>query len=419
MRTHRPVSIVAFLYVVAAVSAGVCQDQSAVQLPSGVKAVWDLSKAYHETTPTRERICINGLWRWQPGETKSDQPPSGNWGYFKVPGNWPTSGGGRLKNSQRIYAHPSWKDKSLGGIATAWYQREISVPNNWTGRRIAMSVEYLNSKAEVYVDGKRAGEILFPSGELDLTSMCSPGSKHVLSINVTALPLRDVVAVFSDSNAPRQGKAAVARRGLCGDVYLLGEPSGARIGDVKVITSFRKGEITFNAALLNLDPGSQYSLRSVITDKGSKVAEFTSKPFKQDDLKNGRIAVIESWKPTKLWDVHTPQNMYDVAISLLQGGDRVLDTALPERFGFREFWIDGRDFYLNGTRIFLSLCPYDNANTGAAWANYEAATPIIPGDRSLATSAWKAWGAWPPASVSILSDGPSSPPRSAAFSTAT
>jgi len=29
-------------------------------LPSGVKAVWDVSKAYRETTPTRERICKGG-----------------------------------------------------------------------------------------------------------------------------------------------------------------------------------------------------------------------------------------------------------------------------------------------------------------------------------------------------------------------
>ena len=35
------------------------------------------------------------------------------------------------------------------------------------------------------------------------------------------------------------------------------------------------------------------------------------------------------------------------------------------RFGFREFWIDGRDFYLNGTRIFLSAVPLDNAQIGA------------------------------------------------------
>ena len=43
------------------------------------------------------------------------------------------------------------------------------------------------------------------------------------------------------------------------------------------------------------------------------------------------------------------------------------------RFGFREFWIDGRDFYLNGTRIFLSALPLDNAQVSALAASYEGA----------------------------------------------
>ncbi len=41
-------------------------------LPPGVHAVWDLGKAYRETTPTRERLSINGLWRWQPAEEVGD-----------------------------------------------------------------------------------------------------------------------------------------------------------------------------------------------------------------------------------------------------------------------------------------------------------------------------------------------------------
>ena len=60
--------------------------------------------------------------------------------------------------------------------------------------------------------------------------------------------------------------------------------------------------------------------------------------------------------------------------SLADGGrGKVLDAGDPARFGFREFWIDGRDFYLNGTRIFLSCVPLDNAQLGAAMAGYEAA----------------------------------------------
>ena len=71
--------------------------------------------------------------------------------------------------------------------------------------------------------------------------------------------------------------------------------------------------------------------------------------------------------------MHTPENMYQVQLSLAEVGGDLLDTGLPLRFGFREFWIDGRDFFLNGSRIFLSSVPMDNAQVGAAWANYEAA----------------------------------------------
>ncbi len=50
-----------------------------------------------------------------------------------------------------------------------------------------------------------------------------------------------------------------------------------------------------------------------------------------------------------------------------------MDTAAPVRFGFREFWIQGRDFYLNGTRLYLSLVPLDNAQVGAALSTYAGA----------------------------------------------
>src|SRR5205823_12806966 len=67
------------------------------------------------------------------------------------------------------------------------------------------------------------------------------------------------------------------------------------------------------------------------------------------------------------------QNTFDLEVSLVGVGGQVLDADWPQRFGFREFWIDGRDFYLNGTRIFLSSVPLDNAQVSAALATYEAA----------------------------------------------
>src|SRR5205814_4751224 len=58
---------------------------------------------------------------------------------------------------------------------------------------------------------------------------------------------------------------------------------------------------------------------------------------------------------------------------LRDAGGRLLDAALPARFGFCEFRTQGRDFFLNGSRIFLSAVPLDNAEVDAATATYAAA----------------------------------------------
>jgi len=373
MRLYWHLSLATAACLLMTVMPGASQAQSAVNLPQGVKAVWDLAKAYREATPSRERICLNGLWRWQPARDAGAEMPADNWGYFKVPGCWPGISDYLQKDCQTVYAHPSWKGESLRNLAMAWYQREITVPAEWTGRRISACAEYLNSYAAVYVDGKKAGEMRFPGGEVELTSVCRPGGKHVLSMLVVALPLKGVMLSYSDTASAREVKGSVERRGLCGDVYLVGTPAGARIADAKVDTSVRQWEITFDVALQGLDAGGQYALRAQIRDNGRNVGEFTSKAFKAGDLKDGRVALTEKWKPEKLWDLHTPQNTYELQVSLLDAGGKALDTAQPVRFGFREFWIAGRDFYLNGTRIFLSAVPFDNAQIGAALASYEGA----------------------------------------------
>ena len=124
-------------------------------LPSGVKAVWGLETAQREKTPTRERVCLNGLWRWQPAKDAADAVPADRWGYFKVPGFWPGRSSYDQEDCQTLYAHPSWKDEDLRGLTAAWYQREITVPGDWGDRRIALRAEFVNSYAVAFVDGKR------------------------------------------------------------------------------------------------------------------------------------------------------------------------------------------------------------------------------------------------------------------------
>jgi len=374
MKLAGSLPLIAMAWVAWAAHPGLCQSQpAATPLPPGVKAVWDLGKAYRERELTRERICINGLWRWQPARKLTGRLPDGHWGYFKVPGCWPGITDYMQKDSQTLYPHPEWKDLDSAALTAAWYQREIRIPQTWSGRRIALYVEYLNSYAEVYVDGRKAGEIRFPGGEADLTPACRPGKGHVLSILVVALPLKGVLLSYSDTASAREVKGAVARRGLCGDVFLTSTPRGARIADVRVDTSVRRWEIAFITDLLDLAPGMRYSLRACIDLGGRRVREFRSLPFRAEDLREGRFSFRARWKPDRLWDLHTPQNQYRLRLDLLDARGEILDRSHPVRFGFRELWIRGRDFFFNGTRLFLCAVPLDNAQVGAAWATYQGA----------------------------------------------
>jgi hypothetical protein len=346
-------------------------NRFAAVLPEGVKAVWDFDKAYREATPTRERVCLNGLWRWQPARVGDDNKPTNQWGYFKVPACWPGITDYLQKDSQRVYVHPSWEEEKLGGVTAVWYERTMSIPDAWAGRRLALQVEYLNSYAAIYVDGAKAGEIRFPGGEVDLTHLCRPG-EHMLSVFVAALPLKEVMVSHSDTAAAKEVKATVTRRGLCGDVWLVSSPAQARLDAMKVETSVRQWTITFGSALAGLSPEAQYALRARITRGGREVATFKSRSFKASDVRDGRMGFTQKWRPDRLWDLNSPENTYQVQLSLLDSSGNVLDTAWPERFGFREFWIEGRDFFLNGSRIWLSAVPLDNAEIGAATATYEA-----------------------------------------------
>lgn len=366
---------VALVCIAIAVAPRSGRAQPVAPLPDGARAVWDLDQAFREATPTRERICINGLWRWQPAtEVTEDAPiPEGGWGHFKVPGSWPGITDYMQKDAQTVHAHPDWADVRLRDITAAWHQREIAIPAQWAGRRILLSAEYVNSFAVVYVDGERAGEIRFPSGEVDLTALCRPGETHMLTLLVEAMPLRAVMLSYNDTASAREVEGSVRRRGLCGDVYLVGRPDGAHVMDVKITTSVRNWEITIEAGLEGLAEDRQHVLRAAVMDEGRVVQGFTSEPFGAADLTRGRFAFTRPWRPEKLWDTHTPGNTYLLHLSLLGVEAWALDVAHPVRFGFREFWIDGRDFMLNGSRIFLSTVPLDNAQVSAALASYEGA----------------------------------------------
>jgi beta-galactosidase len=343
-----------------------------VALPRGVKAVWDLDKAYREATATRERICMNGLWRFKPAGRADEACPAfdEDWGYFKVPGTWPLEPVRKENGRSQLFFGPEGGEEKLHDVHMAWYWRRIDVPAGWKGRRIVLQAAWVNSRARVFIDGREAGEIGFPGGEADLTGVCRAGASHHLAILATAQPLTPQGTYLPYDEAPAERR--VLRRGLCGDVFLASMPGGPRITDIAIDTSVRQWSITFTAALEGLEEGAGYVLRARVLDDAKEVLIAQSDPFCAADLQDGRLAFSKEWKAPKLWDTDTPGNQYEAVLELTEDG-ATRDAGHGVRFGFREFWIEGRDFILNGSRVHLRSAPLNSAQINTATASYEGA----------------------------------------------
>lgn len=329
--------------------------KSDAPLPLGITDPWSMTKAWRRTSPTRETICMNALWRFRPilAEENADVLPAAGdcWGWFKVPGIWPASAEADAEVPQRVLVAPFLAEiLNFAKVDQAWYQREIVVPKAWAGRRVLLDFTMLQTHARVLVDGKEAGEVWFPGGTVDLSKHVSPGQKHVLSVCVTARPLEKESTVFMAPDRAFKSKATVGLKGITGDVFLVSEPRGKAISDVHVITSTRKRTVTLDVGLRG-DEARELAMEGRIMGAGRLVRRL---PRKSLEVKHGRISATYSWADAKLWDTDTPGNMYEVVVTVLDSASgQVIDESLPVRFGFREFWIEGRDFMLNGRRIHL------------------------------------------------------------------
>lgn len=320
--------------------------------------------------PCRERQCLNGLWRFRPlteQEQISDTPPApgSGWGYFKVPGVWPLGGG----RTSFVPLLADDQQKKAGKWHTAWYRREFSVPADAAGKKVFFEIEQIQTRGMVYIDGGKAGEIIFPGGMIELTPFVKPGKRQVLEVRLTASPLSEEHYSAMDGNNIRKIAARVKNKGITGDTFLHIVPA-ERITDTHFITEVKGKTITFDCGFSGLQSGKKYKMEAEIFDrKGKKVKTFTGPQFTSADLRNGRFRFSAGWNDPELWDIHTPQNLYTGVLSLSADG-KTADQTIPERFGFREFGIDGQNYVLNGKVIHLRA--YFLPNFSAEWMSDKA-----------------------------------------------
>ena len=334
------------------------KPQTAVEFPEYFVAALD---AGTPATPTadaspRGEICLNGEWDFAIN-TGADNPPKpgawprrqrvphGEWGYAINKGNIPDEQW--LKQSRGYW---DWWESSV------WYHTEFDVPAGWNGRRFAIAFEEVEGYAEVFINGRYAGNHytgLVPF-EIDVTKHLIAGARNNILVFVerpskTARPGSGYRYVTRPNLYPTRCLEAYFG-GITGDVFLRSTPH-TRIVDTYVRT-WADRRIRVETTVRNdTDQPVDQTIVGAIRKDGKDL--FTLPPQQVHlDPKEEKTVVSEAvWPDAQLWGIGgeygSPDNLYYLVADL--GG---IDTTYTE-FGFREMTIKGPDFYLNGKKILL------------------------------------------------------------------
>ncbi len=115
-----------------------------------------------------------------------------NWYPATVPGTVLTT----LVNN-KVYAEPLWGENNRPNIipeslcrASYWYRVLFTVPAGHAGKRTWLNFHGINYKAEVFVNGQKAGDIngAFVRGFFDVTPWVKPGEKAAVAVRILPPP---------------------------------------------------------------------------------------------------------------------------------------------------------------------------------------------------------------------------------------
>ncbi len=330
-------------------------------LPSGEQLSWG-KEPVEELSPVRGQIVLNGPWQFMPAAGANAAWTNGAWGWIRVPGTWTPgwTGPGILidcpktpfwSNYYGVGQDETGKPKvvpkgAARNLETMWYRRQIEIPANWSGRAVLVDVKWLSTDAEVFIDGKKTGSIAWPTGKVDITKYVKAGGTHTLRMRVAAVAEEGFTwtSMGTEEGMATRKKKHLASRGLVGDVLLVSRPKGAIVTDAFVRTSTREKNVALDVEVTGVKQGGSVAITAAMVGPDGKVEKtFTAKKtLKAADVQ--RFVVLWPWADPKLWDVENP-NLYTLQLKVDGAG---VKDIYAQRFGFREFWIEGRDIFLNG-----------------------------------------------------------------------
>jgi beta-galactosidase len=297
---------------------------------------------------------LNGEWNFHWSINPSVAPDKFDaieeWDSITVPRVWQTEG----------YGHPMYRNvpmdlwpydppnipDTINPVGT--YQREFTVPQNWTKeRRTFLRFQGVKSAYFVWINGEYVGydEGSMTAGEFDVTPYLGPG-KNTISVQVFR---------WSDGSY-LENQDMWRFSGIYRDVYLYSTPD-VHLRDYFVRTdldeNYEDATLRIDSEIANYsDESGSYAVRAHLFDpEYRKVTQIEGKTTVAAGESAGLTLETEIDDPDK-WSAEHP-NVYRVGFELLSAdtpSHRPLETQLT-KIGFREYEIIDQQIHVNGEPV--------------------------------------------------------------------
>lgn len=249
----------------------------------------------------------------------------------------------------RVVPEPSWERR--WDVDNLTYSRSVTVPSEWSGKTLRLEFERVNLLADISVNGSVVARQEVPYAPLSFTLPATVTAGSTFTLRVATRNLGDS-RLYDANGKPLWALSGWGEGGILGDVWLRAYGTVC-VDDAYIVTSVRNHRITVEYTLVN--NGTQ---ARTVTVAGSIAAEqgggtgpsLTSSAVSLAAGETKTVTASADWNTPMLWQPGSP-HLY-LLTSQVRENTTVLDRQ-TQRFGFREVWIAGNQYMLNGTRMNL------------------------------------------------------------------
>jgi beta-galactosidase len=333
-------------------------------LPAGLTA----GKPVASTASTAEVVSISAGWEYLQNNTSdaAKATTTGPWVPVDLPHTW--------NAFDSVDTVPGYRRDA------SWYRKSITIGPAAPGTRHALLFQAANMKADVYLNGVRAGGHVggYLPFQVDISDVLRPGS-NVILVRVDNSIDRELI--------PSQSSDFVLYGGLTRDVFMISRPrihiAGIVVDTPRVSAESANTRIT--TTLANFGSDATLKLAARVRDPdGNEVARVE----RDVTVHAGQMSVsldLPVIRNPELWSPRSPR-LYTAEARLTRPDGTQLHSS-SDRFGYRwfEFKPHGA-FYLNGERLLIRGSQRHEEHAG-----YGGAVPDAIQRADLATA--KAMGA--------------------------